>query len=452
LKSVSQAGSQSVAMPKPELYTEKQRRSGRNTNTVVAIQQGVLRLLAFIPFCCVLLYFSALTTKNQSYYMSAMMRQDNNISRRTDDIALLSGQDEKRQQQQQQQEKQQQPICRVALENKMDYHYEIIESTILRYPLPWEELGCNITTTAVATSNKPIVVFDVALTKHIGHLKEKEGWEEYFEQYLRGTIRDRADGMVQAQFGDLVDYTNYTWPYAAVIGVSCDSYNYKPWLLDSSSNFCVLHGWEPRWDQSAAVRSCWLNPMHKEYCFFIPSDFPQFPSSSLPTESTTRTSQKKLNVCVSGGNRVYDALAKAAASYVAIKKDSAPSIRIKIFQRPQRPIQQTATIRTFENEGVLDLVQFVHEPRYLDFQKAMSECDILTPLIDPERNFGYFPNATKTLKKLTGSLPQAIGYKIPLLVHADLYPVYKDHLTAPCLTYNDTESFTSAMSEMIAAL
>ena len=64
------------------------------------------------------------------------------------------------------------PPCRVALENKMDYHYEVIESTILRFPLPWKKLGCN--------PNIQPIQFDVALAENhkFGDVSEKDGFIE----------------------------------------------------------------------------------------------------------------------------------------------------------------------------------------------------------------------------------------------------------------------------------
>jgi hypothetical protein len=81
------------------------------------------------------------------------------------------------------------PVCRVVLENKMDYHYEIIESTILQFPLPWEKLGCNVTTAARgagSSKKRPIVTFDVALADHHTFGNEKEGWMDYFTTSLKG--------------------------------------------------------------------------------------------------------------------------------------------------------------------------------------------------------------------------------------------------------------------------
>jgi iron only hydrogenase large subunit-like protein len=45
------------------------------------------------------------------------------------------------------------PTCRVAIENKMDFHYETLESIAMRYPLPFERLpGCS-------QGNDTVVIF-----------------------------------------------------------------------------------------------------------------------------------------------------------------------------------------------------------------------------------------------------------------------------------------------------
>ena len=34
--------------------------------------------------------------------------------------------------------------CRVIVENKPDFHHEILESVVKRFPLPWQEFNCSI--------------------------------------------------------------------------------------------------------------------------------------------------------------------------------------------------------------------------------------------------------------------------------------------------------------------
>ena len=45
--------------------------------------------------------------------------------------------------------------CRVILENAIDYHHEVIESVVRRFPLPWHTFNC--------TTSKPIIIYDFAL-------------------------------------------------------------------------------------------------------------------------------------------------------------------------------------------------------------------------------------------------------------------------------------------------
>ena len=86
----------------------------------------------------------------------------------------------------------------------MDYHYEVIESTILRFPLPWKKLGCN-------PHIQPIQ-FDVALaeTHKFGAVSEKDGFIEYWEHYLQNTTRPRKTlEYTTALFSNLVTYKTY---------------------------------------------------------------------------------------------------------------------------------------------------------------------------------------------------------------------------------------------------
>lgn len=160
--------------------------------------------------------------------------------------------------------------CFIAVENRKDFHYEVIESTIMQYPLPWNTLNCN----------KKEVIVDVALSSdHHWTRDESFYWRSYFETHLVGTRRQRADGAV-ITFGSIVNYTNYANKYHAYIGVSCDSYNWMKWMDTGEPNFCVLHQTVPKFYQEkelwqyAKERICWVNPMHP--CYFIPSDLPQF--------------------------------------------------------------------------------------------------------------------------------------------------------------------------------
>ena len=66
------------------------------------------------------------------------------------------------------------------------------------------------------------------------------------------------------------------------------------------------------------------------------------------------------------------------------------------------------------------------EPDYYKFEEIMSKCHALLPLIHPWEEHGqkYFPLSSKG--KLSGNMSQAIGLKLPLLVHDDIRELYKN--------------------------
>ena len=376
------------------------------------------------------------------------------------------------------------PACRIVLENKMDYHYEIIESTVLQFPLPWEKLlHCNITnSTGTSTSSsdgrrKPVVIFDIALVEQKGRFDEKQGWLEYYHNHLEGTIQERKqkDGyQVMAQFGEIVRYTNYTKSYAAMIGVSCDSYNFHRWMRNNENTFCVLHGICDRCTPLELKRSCHLNPMHPN-CYYLPTDFPHLPEWDNNNNTRRRQQRQRpksnivkkminndnnqntsLNLCVSGSGRNYDLLAEGLASYYVDQHHPSShnnnkidnidiDIRVKILSR-------SANVPTvFVKYNLTSLVDIIRTNKFLEFQKVISEqCDLLLPLLDPEHNPNYFfGDGDSSLKTLSGSLPQAIAYQLPTVMHTGLYDIYKDHLSAPSNTYNDSTSFHHALHNMI---
>jgi len=155
------------------------------------------------------------------------------------------------------------PQCTVVLENKQDYHYEIFESVMLRYPIPWEKLEpCD--------TSKP-VLFDVAHADSGWFSGEVAGWREYFHKYLQNTTRPRADGTT-VQFRHAMYWSNYTqarMQHTAKIGGSCGTYHPHNWLKGGKNRMCVQHkicvgdqcGKTPEENKETIARSCWLNNM-----------------------------------------------------------------------------------------------------------------------------------------------------------------------------------------------
>ena len=110
--------------------------------------------------------------------------------------------------------------CRVIIEDKVDYHYEVIESVVLKYPIPLSEIShCDV-------ANQPII-FEFSLYQNRVepeklHLTSYAGWFPYYDKYLKGNVKTRYDG-THAYFGDMISYANYSKSEVdAIITVTCD--------------------------------------------------------------------------------------------------------------------------------------------------------------------------------------------------------------------------------------
>jgi hypothetical protein len=329
--------------------------------------------------------------------------------------------------------------CRVVVENQFDFHYEIIESTAMLFPLPWNDMNCTL----------PAIV-DVALPKLIEGAKDQKhrrlsgelpGYESYYLKQVQGSVVTRPGDNVDIQFGSLVDYENKTVSYHASIDTSCEWQgvtqggnfaDHQKWLEDNHRAYCVMHGVFKGevWD-SVRSQVCYLNPMYApDFDYFIPSILPKFPMEKTKTGF--------INLCVSGKNRNHAMLAEAL--------QHVQNVTVSIFGRPEE-----LQLEAYNN--VSHLLVPVQEPDFLSFQKQISECQIVLPLIDPSVNPNYFridiPDEKVGQKMLTGAVTQAIGYKIPTVSHVDLEEIYHDDWTAPVDVYNDTASFITALKRAI---
>ncbi|KAL7464412.1 hypothetical protein ACHAXS_004761 [Conticribra weissflogii] len=308
-----------------------------------------------------------------------------------------------------------------------------MESTIMQFPLPWDEWNCS----------KRQAIFDVALSQHHQWAKnELEPWQNNFEMYLSGTTckRDIGDGGVVI-FGTIQNYLNYSHSYDACIGVSCDSFEYIRWMQKFENNYCVLHGTTPPdFPKELGNRVVWLNLMFP--CYFIPSNFPNFLRAKIHRNES-------IPICVKGMGKEmtesYDFLLQAMR---ALENNTYPIV-LYIMGGSSTDIPTPF-------QDIQHLVTRINEPDYFKFEKEMSRCHVMIPLLHPwDYGVKYFPSSNS--KKLSGFISQAIGLKIPLLLHKELYEVYKSELTAKVWTYssenkNDTESFTAAFKELIAEM
>ena len=241
--------------------------------------------------------------------------------------------------------------CLIAVENRMDFHYEVIESAIMQYPLPWNTLNCT----------KKEVIADVALSKdHHWTRDEAVYWRNYFETHLAGTRRLRTDGAV-ITFGSIVNYTNYPRKYHAYIGVSCDSYNWMKWMATGEPNFCVLHQTVPKFYEEKVLwqhvkeKICWVNPMHE--CHFIPSALPQF-------QSETFYEGDKIRICLkaSTSSESFKYFAEGIESLT-----NSSNVEIMIMGRSR------ANKIPYALNGISSQVKLGNEPNFYKFEEIMSK-------------------------------------------------------------------------------
>ena len=342
------------------------------------------------------------------------------------------------------------PPCSVALENKVDYHYEVIESTILRYPLPWHRINCS-------TGTQPIV-FDVALAEHHSHHKQqyangssvsKTSFSRYFNTTLAGTIRRRADGTL-AQFGRMVRYTAYDRNYRAKIGISCDAARYQSfaqWMSQApNQHFCLVHTscgrCSPQHVAPDTRQVCWISPLEPA-CHFQTVDLPQFDTSTRigTTNNSSSNNNKKnkttITLCPSGSKK-QTALVHALNQLVQEEQQQQqqhPTFRVLLHARMSSGLPRDYAKTVWGP----DRVTVVQHDDFVDFQRSIAtQCHVLVPLVDPQTTPQYF--GLNSHSRLTGFLSQAVAYQIPAVVHADLQRLYHPYWTAPVLTYTNTST------------
>jgi hypothetical protein len=322
-------------------------------------------------------------------------------------------------------------VCRVVIENKVDFHYETLESIALRYPLPR-------LTTCPQGNNDTVIVFDFALALQSSRIAvgERQGWERYFYEHLSQQKRQRIDGR-WIQYGALVNMSHYTYSYDAYIGASCDYYNYPVWMNVSQDRFCVLHRVEcedTKCTPEMIARTCHISPLY-ERCFFLPVDFPSFFDNHNPRPPPNAT--YPLQLCVSGHGRNNDMLANA------LRHIKPKNVLLKVHQRNKRWAKAYRWLYAVP-------IKVIRERDFYLYQQSIAHCHVLLPLMDPETNLDYFPQGP--MKKLSGILAQAMAYRTPVILHAGLVSVYGPHLTAPYLSYTNDESFVTALDSMLQLL
>ena len=159
--------------------------------------------------------------------------------------------------------------CRVVIENKADYHHEIIESAVLSYPQTTPFLD-----TKNCSKTKPVIYDFALLNARFGlhayavikgdqrdYINQTEfwSWKTYMEHRLTGSTFERDDGRL-AIYGDFIGYDDYTdRGIDMTIDVTCDVEPYiNSWIDKNKDSFCISHGECKRCNALTLDRTCFV--------------------------------------------------------------------------------------------------------------------------------------------------------------------------------------------------
>ena len=307
--------------------------------------------------------------------------------------------------------------CHISIENKYDYHYEILESTALMYPLPWDEMDC-------VNDDQHPAIFDFYPVFALGWSGEILGWEKYYNASMRNQIVRRTDGRliqygeaVYHRWGSKVGKAYYESYYHVRIGTSCDSdTSFKRWIPENKFNFCVMHGRVPlSVPQHILKKCCALTPMNpiRHPCYYLPTALPKFPRPLPPNPI--------LRLCLLGGSEKNHTLLADA-----LWKLQPKNIELHVLGRYKRKKKSQITLKYKSTVPIVFMDHNVSQS-YLDYQGHVAGCHAAVNLIVPGEKLKYYPEGGK---KLSGSISQIISYMLPTVLEERLFRIYEKHFKA----------------------
>mmetsp|Transcript_22330 Transcript_22330/g.49520 ORF Transcript_22330/g.49520 Transcript_22330/m.49520 type:complete len:507 (-) Transcript_22330:425-1945(-) len=382
--------------------------------------------------------------------------------------------------------------CRVIVENSYDFHYEVIESIVRRFPLPWDSLNCTITRPVIYDFSLFDNRFPDRIPFYIGkvpkYLNQTEfwGWKKYFEQNLQSKVVHRAEkstttspsfggGAVElpqinssatgkakyALYNNLILYEDYRkdGPVDAFIDVTCGGTRSYDRLKKVENWYCLQHGYGQDLEENDYVRSksCWVSPLYrKDHCFFLPLDLPKFQSGSLDkkVDSDNNNNNKGIHICAPGGGRNQTEIIEMFSKIPNQEYNATLTIFTRVVQPPANTFLQKQRKNGLLNKSV----EFVSETDYESYARWISQCDVYLPMTDPSTRKDHFFRSEVNgggMKKLTGAIPLIITYQLPSVMHAALKEIYRPYLTtAPVETYSEetVDSRAAALTKMVQAL
>lgn len=301
---------------------------------------------------------------------------------------------------------------------RTDFHLEVLESLMAKFPLDLDS--------------------DYNFDFHIKRDSRSSRWMEYA---LNSTYFRREYQLFGGQrtFGTIIrkssqiDTSNYT----AIIEATCYcNEEFRQLIVSSPKTYCVFH------EQCDGVmenpRAYWVHPSMPRYIF--PNVMPQFGGLSKK-----RAPSKPYHLCMVGDpnrhdmNLVREFLGNYKRSHREIDLNSIIQLYFLGKGNPPVFLKRFSLTNTVKSKT----------PNHVEFQQLIStDCHAILALLTHNATPKYFPPQNK----LSGAVVQASSYKIPLLLHRDLFPVYKTFLSdddEELLHGDDPASFIVAMEHLL---
>jgi hypothetical protein len=398
--------------------------------------------------------------------------------------------------------------CRAIIDHRGTFsHVEILESLLADFPIDHLPAHCGNAVTVDIYFN----VWLPCIT--CGRITE---YMSYANQYVRGKNyvgyqnQIRTLGVVERRLSYTTDHDD---DLLAIIYTSAYCrYPFTYEIVHNPKMYAVFH--ETCDAVRDHPRAYWANPMHPRHIF--PNRLPLFDDDDDEVKSEEEEEERVEDDAVDvaaddgaiydrrrGGSNHYhhNAIAHATGRSLAAVPPS-PLPVLPPPPRPQPPVYKFCVIgntvrRSYhlleyfyrykqEQQGQQDAAAgdngdrfsvellgrgpIPHElasHRYVQYRlnsfwhyqwHVAKRCDVILGLVDKAEHGDYFfdtgdhtTHASK--RKLSGSLPQASAYRIPMVLHEELYDIYRPYLPAHVETHGeDPHGFALAVDRMIAYL
>jgi hypothetical protein len=330
--------------------------------------------------------------------------------------------------------------CRVAVTNSLHaFHFETLASIAYFYPLD----ALNFSLSQCDPQN---IQFDYYVYAPVESTRAKEWRKDYKKRLRRTQVSNPQEGNVTRRFGDIhtqkhpineLFLSKFSFDATVEATCYCNPSQVK-WLM-AENHSCVFH---ERCDSAVAnPRAVWLSPHHKKY--YIPT---ALPGALQRQQQKPKPPNTQHILCVLGDTRrrKWKWLKDYLESTLGAKAAASSRFIIQIVGDHPAPKELRGHRKMTMRENVRD---------DSTFYKCARRCEAVIMLIDKASQPDYFdiPNGKR---KLSGAIPIAIAYKLPVVLHEELYDLYQDYLSPQihATHSNNATSFNAAMNQLLDAL